>query len=878
MTRTIKLQRLAEERTIIEESKLFDESVFGFVYQKAKRLLDKIVSKKEANIEVIEKEQCVQDLQIDNIISFEGRRGTGKTSVMLSVCKALKRNYQTEFVRAESGEIPFFIVLDSVDASMLENGEDILDIILAHMFFELTKIDQQYGRERGSYENRELYKLFDEVYGSLKMNSKDYGRYGNSSSPLSLLTKVSNSQILKLKIFELTQMYLKYIGRLRYEGKKPFLVISVDDLDMHFQSKEGSPFELLETLHRYFMIPGVIILLTYSYADLCIGCHKHFYQIYHEWETRYTNNGKMEETVHNLTIQYLKKVLPIQTRIYMPSLKKRDYREENNIQIEMTSLEFKTVFGVNADKYVIGIAKRDKNEKIVLPLKKFVMLLKVSLADLYYDVVGNKKHFVEPTTIRELAQMYMFIKQLKNMYEETQKNVGSEEAETLLFKELLDEIYFRYAKVNLGPEEDEKFTKYLDVSIERRSKDILSDIRDKAERKEINISEITYTSSAEKSYSYGELLYCLYRAGRESILSKELVCCILDSYTVMLTKFYRKLKNGNQEYRKRILEVMGSSVSSSWSNLFIPKIDISNNKEKMDDVDSSNFIISVNSSLRKVGAKKIASEATKWEFELRENSGVIKQFQMLEVMLMFFTDVYYKDGNNRIMPGFKITYDNGKHWENAVKGSDKRPRGFTIEFYYGCFNIMNFVNNLFREKEYFDEIHRCLEEAFVQYFNDLGKRSSSNIQVEYNKGHINRFFEKNSLRKKYDKWFWETCGLAMPIYSFDMMYNVLKRVFQNYSMKSEFVQPDEVWNYVEVVYDRIGELLEKENEFYFPKINRKKDNSQFYYAYINSPFIDWLKKSDEKLEWKEQFAKMIAQIGSVPEKDNIRIRNAYYEI
>lgn len=39
---------------------------------------------------------------------------------------------------------------------------------------------------------------------------------------------------------------------------------------------------MLETLHRYLMIPGVIIMLSYNYLDLYQGCEKHFYELFHK--------------------------------------------------------------------------------------------------------------------------------------------------------------------------------------------------------------------------------------------------------------------------------------------------------------------------------------------------------------------------------------------------------------------------------------------------------------------------------------------------------------------------------------------------------------------------------------------------------------------
>lgn len=99
------------------------------------------------------------------------------------------------------------------------------------------------------------------------------------------MTKLSNSQVMETRICELVKEYLDYMQRDRNgygNGRNAFLVITIDDVDMHFQKEGSSPYEMLETLHRYLMIPGVIIMLSYNYLDLYQGCEKHFYELFHK--------------------------------------------------------------------------------------------------------------------------------------------------------------------------------------------------------------------------------------------------------------------------------------------------------------------------------------------------------------------------------------------------------------------------------------------------------------------------------------------------------------------------------------------------------------------------------------------------------------------
>ena len=145
-SRIIKLSKLDRERIVIENDNEFETSVFKYVYNKAELLLKDIVFKNYQNRDKKGKEE---EAHIDNVISFEGRRGTGKTSAMMSIRDRWYNNgdiyelsIKNENIRNDEEEKNekvriCFNVIDYIDASMLENGEDILEIVLANMFSKL---------------------------------------------------------------------------------------------------------------------------------------------------------------------------------------------------------------------------------------------------------------------------------------------------------------------------------------------------------------------------------------------------------------------------------------------------------------------------------------------------------------------------------------------------------------------------------------------------------------------------------------------------------------------------------------------------------------------------------------------------------------------
>lgn len=897
MKSVIEAEKLQESLAVLETSKQFDKSIFNLVYDKAAILINQIIN---SRIEMQNQNSSqIMRNPVENIISFQGRRGTGKTSAMLSVYQALKnRNRNAEWWKmleninsgkqvsdndgeecnSTNGMRYSFVVIDYIDASMLERGEDILELIVANMFSKLQQKDKKDYRNKIDYENRRLYEKFANVFDIL-INVKKNSKINNELSPLQMLAQLSNSQILGSKMEKLVQDYLEYMLREdeRYDRDTSYLVIAIDDIDMHFHKKDGSSYELLETLHRYLMIPNVIILVSYDYTHLCNSCEKHFIELYHKKHTLTQDNYMY---IDSLTVEYLNKVLPNYTRIHMPSLRKRDYEEINGpryyVQIKKDDLE--KVF----DNFFKDITGKLSNQNLTLSVKQFAFLLKASNAGIFYDALGDKRHFADPTTLRELAQTYVFHEHLRTIKKQHSDEVESNNA---VYKELLDDLYFRHATEKLSVAEQRMFKNYLDVKIERRSQDIIRDIRNKYMKDTDNdFSAIRYLGERKYSYSMGELLYALYQASSEGIFTKALIGCILESYTIMLTRFYRNYrvtenstKNSNRlENKKRILKIMGASISSSWSNKLMPSY---HRVPEMpwQGMDTSN---TETSQIVDFAAVKFTSHEIQWYFEIIENIAVeetvegqsqssldwdVEMLHMIEILCMFFTNIYNNKDENST--GFTVDYrtnNSGNDFGNLqVKKDD-----FSFSCTDGCFNIMNFVNNLFLGEEYFNELHNNMKEAWTAYFD---KKNNSEKFKNDKELYVNTFLEENSLYNTYKEWWNKSFGLALPIYSFDMMYNLFKRCFLNQTHHS-IIRYDGRFlpSILHLLENEIGEMLKKESEYYYKlSDNSIVANEHFYSYYKNNPFLQYLKKveadNNMRLIFETRFKNLVQVIAQRPE-------------
>lgn len=873
--RIIKLSKLDADGVIVERGDDFWISPFCDVYEKAKQEIKYIIKKNEKENEG---DRSVQG-ETNNVVSFVGRRGTGKTSAMLSVRKKLEEHRKDSSwdFRYEGKEVSFF-VLDYISASLVEKGEGISELILANMFSKLLEFDRSnHSQWENEHEGKELYRQFEQVYGSLIAIKNRKEQYG-AVPPLRVLNELSGSQNLGKEIKKLIESYLRYMSGKNYgynDSESSFLVITVDDIDMNLHENEDVDeglYEMLENLHRYFMLPNVIILLTYHYPDLSKGCEKHFQKMYSiKWEDKETGQKTERETakekIKNLTTEYLNKVVPTYSRIYMPSLRKRDYDFNKEVKIRVDKEKMKKE---RFDNF-LDLLEDSERRSVDLSIKKFSLFLQCSIVDLYYDANGDKRHLSVPLSLRELGQFYRRFQQYNELIKSNKR------LEDIVFKELLDDLYFRYSVENLNAEEQEKLKRYLDYPIERRGKELIRDIREMSYIKENKrLRDFRRMRGQRLSYGYGELLIELYIASQYGLFSKEFIWCILSSYTIVLTKEYRtmnedfdddEIKERHEISRRRFNEVMGVSAAGGWANLLVPKVQLVKEADRDEELEQLRDyrVMADTSHVVDKGATEYRLSGTRFYFDLNNDVSpkVLKDdLQMIEILAMFFTNVSHRSSGVQINEGFEISsnivgegYQFGHEIlidsENFVK---KKGIQFSFESSDMCFNIMNFINNLLDWHNFFERLHKSLRPVYEKYFTYVNV--SENIET---------FLQDNSLKKQYSNWYQNFKGFAVPLYSCDLMYNLWKHAYQNQGVIPVAVRGSDFWEYVKKAYSDVGNLLKCEQEYYFQGENSKNRRFHFHQAYNECPFIDYINQlhnnSELEQKFRNTFTTMIYSLG-----------------
>lgn len=319
---------------VYETAQKLSQSVHSDVYRKAHDLTEQIIEQNALLNDSKEKRKYedgysteVRNMeQLNNVLYFLGRRGTGKTSAMLSYMEFLK-DYYRKANKMSGTEIPkemlfsekklMFTGLEYIDASKLAPKENIMGVILAKMI-KKWKDEEKISRfDKGlqmdadyEYKKRQFMHQLDEVYKCLSVlkTTKDI-LDPEDDMVLDTLTKLSFTVNLKSSFEKLVQQYVDIMQYTGTERVTHYLVISIDDVDMNI--KKG--YEILEDIRNYLMIPNIIVLISAQYEQLERICRDHY-------TGEFNKEIVKDIDTQELASEYLEKIVPIKNQIAMENI------------------------------------------------------------------------------------------------------------------------------------------------------------------------------------------------------------------------------------------------------------------------------------------------------------------------------------------------------------------------------------------------------------------------------------------------------------------------------------------------------------------------------------------------------------------------------
>lgn len=823
-----------------EDMENFSKSLYKNVYNSAFKQVEGIINS-QSEPRVDGGNQSRRQNQVDNLICFVGDRGSGKTSAMLSFMEALKDYYYKDkeniFYKFKSEnnrsrQNISFLGLNYIDASLLENGEDLIETILIMMYDKLNSLQREdfLRKNNFEYDQRELLRRFERVIAGIRNLKKGHREHEEYDTYIGILKTMSVSMSLKEEFALLVKDYLQLIQFKKepkaYNGwensNKPYLIITIDDIDLNLESG----FYMLEQIHRYLMVPQVIVLLALDDRQMIRVCEKHFWELYHN-NQNVNRANEWEQQVENIAQKYFNKVIPIYRRIYLPRIP--DY--ENLLFI------------------------KEKQGESEIGLKKFLLYKIAQKTGVCFDICGFKRHFYEPMTIREGVAFCQFTDSLECIEEidHTDQTEWLSKIEHN-YRLLSSDIYRRMVGEELTGQYYSAFHLIRNEGVMTRSN---AAFRNLYNMMSDNNRKITGQTNLE-IYNYGKLLKVIYEFGRVKPENKALVRCLLASLSVSYTKQYYQMKFNEEEKEeaKRILRrLLGTSIADTWADQMLP--DFSSTYSEI----GQKRIIRIGRFSR-VSMTGITiwrmPEAKDFATFIEEENGV-KWLTGLELILMFYHNYEDELGNKCACPlkilGEQITVvssEDEKKLENDKAYSGINPdKKITISG-KACFELLGFVRALFDYERFFDEIHKTIKDVLIQHYSLKEEETES----------LNDFIRENSLRKKYEKWFKDYMGMALPFYNIDMTYNVLKRSMHAFqSIAEQTVDIKTVVDKVQEMYIRIETELEKEDIGY-KNIDSVFQIAEWKKAFSESPFILEFRKRLDDSGFRKQFQNLIQEMSN----------------
>lgn len=568
--RTVDLNHVRQNSIVLLDlNRPLSETVFQQEYQMASHLIDKIIQRNQDRNAVSRNRTAIgsygyTDLQ--TAIPFIGDRGTGKTSMMISVWNWLKRyasSEQKELFKLTGN--PQFICLEMIDAGKLQGSEDVLEIILSRLLSYLQEHNQDCTGRRPDY--RELYKKIDVLYRDLIRIHWSNGPKMEEASLLHLQA-IADSQKTREQFRELIQEFVKTIG-----GDDTFLVIALDDIDMYqgsrrngsqndsqngSQNSSNDKFILLEQIYNYLRAPNLILLLTYNETILRRICMGHFSQLYQDSKMMEEDSSVAKMDVEVLTRQYLTKLFPHEQRVYLPDFMRIASMNQVNLYIN-PKIDGKIIPPFDKENQNLGLAPAPVN------VKEFMLRLIAYRTGVYYDIKGNKKHFFEPRNLRELGSLIQVLDGMEEIPDKgTKEEIEAAQAQNRQM--LLNYLYNQFSEDHLNREEYYAFSQLCMLPVFRQNREFIDKVS-----QYMGVNGNSNQEKKRKAYSYGEMLRNIYDSTRNEIglacYSKEYIHCLLGTHSLILNQTAQI-----QESQDEWMKLIGSSIAGSWANRMLSEI------------------------------------------------------------------------------------------------------------------------------------------------------------------------------------------------------------------------------------------------------------------------------------------------------------------
>ena len=448
----------------------FKDSYFSNVLKSAWTGVHGIIKNQKDNNNSKFTEYC------NNIILFDGERGTGKSSALATFINALDKSGEDDFVNefSLSDEIikelrkTKFKILDVIDPSHFAPEKNILYIFISYLFRSFDKKIRDKCHDPIDSDVKAILERFKKVFSAIQ-NLNLRADSSNYIEDLEKLSDLSGSLNLKDQIGALISKYLEIFECSNY------LVVPIDDLDMNVDHA----FQMLEQIRKFLIQDKIIIVMASNLNQLHLEIEEYYYQYFEKGRKEVSEKSRSSIDFKKMASMYLNKIIPPSRRLKVSHLE-IDFQntylftEEENKRLDVLKKSPKS------DDIDAQIAKLENADNLI---QRRILRMIWEKTGLIFIPEQDQLHPIIPHNMRSLLQIVHLLLSMKSTKLEKTQNTDNKKSVVDPTGAALKENFYKFKNFfmehwlpfNLSSSEHEIF-KFMPLNVARINKHLVQGI------------------------------------------------------------------------------------------------------------------------------------------------------------------------------------------------------------------------------------------------------------------------------------------------------------------------------------------------------------------------------------------------------------------
>lgn len=339
-----------------------------------------------------------------NIIAFSGKRGSGKSSTMLSLSEVLGNGKKWKDLCAlpDVDGLSFslknrrFVVIDPIDPTTLETNQSILSVILSRLLFIAEREWSQRINFYGSFQDNENKKTDLLVLARRCLNGiRSVKEKKDICQDLSDLQRIGDSSILKKDLYDFVELLLQFCNAAKDKSEASHtLVLQIDDTDC--QISRGH--ETMEDIRKYLTLPNVLILMATDTKLLRKVLAQHYA---YDFSENLRLNLVDTEEIRRLGEKHLAKLIPPSHVIHLPKIDEVIRDQTDLIHIYYYEDETK----IADDKHLLDPCEEKDRDYENYSYQSVILRYIYRKTHIVFSAHSAYANNIIPTTLRGLAYL-----------------------------------------------------------------------------------------------------------------------------------------------------------------------------------------------------------------------------------------------------------------------------------------------------------------------------------------------------------------------------------------------------------------------------------------------------------------------------------------